>query len=134
MFTGCTLPSFARGAAGSTPTASPARREHVVHEMHGAFDHARAAPWRNAPRISSIGWRPSLSPWLERAFQPKLHVICTSRPTDHIASGSVTQGILNGISRSEAALAFPTPHAMKSPWVYHEMGVAQARRKPFIPC
>jgi hypothetical protein len=51
MFTGCTLPSFARGAAGSTPTASPARREHVVHEMHGAFDHARAAPWRNAPHL-----------------------------------------------------------------------------------
>jgi hypothetical protein len=83
---------------------------------------------------ADVGMASAFAAWLEGAFDPPVQVICTSRPKDHIASGMVTGGILARLKRCDVALAFLTPQAMASPWVYYEMGAAQALGKVFVPC
>jgi len=83
---------------------------------------------------ADVGTASAFAAWLEDAFDPPVKVICTSRATDHIDRGMITGGILERLQQCDVALAFLTPHAMASPWVYYEMGAAQALRKVFIPC
>jgi hypothetical protein len=77
----------------------------------------------------------SFARWLERAFGDQIDVICTSEPEHHIDSGRmVTTGIVEGIKSSSVVLALITPESLKLPWIFYEMGAAQALGKVFIPC
>src|ERR1700751_2646204 len=73
--------------------------------------------------------------WLTDVFVKKLTVICTSEPTDHIDPGRmVTTGIVEYIKESEMVLVLITRASLGLPWIFYEMGAAQALGKVFIPC
>lgn len=72
---------------------------------------------------------------IEKIFENKIAVICTSEPEHHIdPSHMVTTGIVEYIKSSSVVLALITSEGLKLPWVFYEMGAAHALGKVFIPC
>jgi hypothetical protein len=77
----------------------------------------------------------SFARWLEKVFRRHTEVICTSEPEYRI-SGSimVTRKIVEHVKSSSVVICLISPRSLILPWLFYEMGAAQALGKIFIPC